>query len=60
MTELRKDILVNIHWVKGHSGLQGNEKADYMAKIRGLIEKFQDCFYFSFPILDVATLYYVL
>jgi hypothetical protein len=31
--ELRKDTSVHIHWVKGHSGLQGYEKADYMAKI---------------------------
>ena len=25
--------------------------------VRVLIEKFEDCFYFSFPVLDVATLY---
>jgi len=39
MTELKKDISVKIHWVKGHSVLQGNEKADYMAKIRGSYRK---------------------
>ena len=33
MIELRKDFSVKIHWVKGHSGLQGNEKADCMAEI---------------------------
>ena len=33
--ELRKDISIKIHCVKGHSRLQGNEKADYMAKIEG-------------------------
>jgi hypothetical protein len=31
--EIREDTSVKIHWVKGHSGLQRNEKADYMAKI---------------------------
>jgi hypothetical protein len=25
--------------------------------VRRVIEKFQDCSYFSFPVLDVATLY---
>ena len=30
--ELRKDTLVTFHWVKGHSGLKGNERADYLAK----------------------------
>jgi ribonuclease HI len=31
--EVRKDTSVKIHWVKGQLSLQGNEKADYMAKI---------------------------
>jgi len=29
---LRKDTSVTFHWVKGHSGLKGNERADYLAK----------------------------
>jgi hypothetical protein len=30
--ELRKETSVTFHWVKGHSGLKGNERADYLAK----------------------------
>ena len=30
--QLRKDTSVTFHWVKGHSGLKGNERADYLAK----------------------------
>jgi hypothetical protein len=29
----------------------------HLGNVGGLIEKFKDCFYFSFPVLDVATLY---
>jgi len=30
--ELRKEKLVTLHFVKGHSGLKGIERADYLAK----------------------------
>jgi len=30
--ELRKVTSVTFHWVKGHSGLKGNERAGYLAK----------------------------
>jgi len=33
LIQLRKDISVKIHWVKGHTGLQGDKKAGYRAKI---------------------------
>ena len=29
---LRKDTSVTLHWLEGHSGLKGNERADYLAK----------------------------
>jgi hypothetical protein len=29
----RKDGSVTFHWVKGHSGLKGNERVDYLVKI---------------------------
>ena len=31
--KLRKSTLISFHWVKGHVGLKGNERADYLAKI---------------------------
>jgi len=30
--EPRNSTSINIHWVKGHAGLKGNERADYLAK----------------------------
>jgi len=32
-TELRNSTSITFHWVKGHVGLKGNERADYLAKI---------------------------
>jgi len=34
-TELRNSTSITFHWVKGHVGLKGNERADYLAKIAG-------------------------
>ena len=31
--ELRNCISITFHWVKGHVGLKGNERADYLANI---------------------------
>jgi len=31
-TELRNSTSITFHWVKGHAGLKGNERADYLAK----------------------------
>lgn len=31
--KLRHHTPISFHWVKGHVGLQGNERADYLAKI---------------------------
>jgi ribonuclease HI len=31
--ELRNSSSITFHWVKGHVGLRGNERADYLAKI---------------------------
>jgi ribonuclease HI len=30
--ELRNSTSITFHWVKGHAGLKGNERADYLAK----------------------------
>lgn len=30
---LKEHTSITFHWVKGHTGLQGNERADYLAKI---------------------------
>jgi ribonuclease HI len=30
--ELRTTTTITFHWVKGHTGLKGNERADYLAK----------------------------
>jgi len=30
--ELRNSTSITFHWVKGHAGLKGNERADYFAK----------------------------
>jgi ribonuclease HI len=30
--ELRTATTITFHWVKGHTGLKGNERADYLAK----------------------------
>jgi ribonuclease HI len=32
-TEVRNSTSITFHWVKGHVGLKGNERADYLAKI---------------------------
>jgi len=32
-SELRNSTSITFHWVKGHVGLRGNERADYLAKI---------------------------
>jgi len=32
-TELRNSTSITFHWVKGHVGLNGKERADYLAKI---------------------------
>jgi len=31
--ELRNSTSITFHWVKGHAGLKGNERADYLTKI---------------------------
>jgi hypothetical protein len=31
--ELRNSISLTFHWVIGHAGLRGNERADYLARI---------------------------
>ena len=31
--ELRTTTPITFHWIKGHTGLKGNERADYLAKI---------------------------
>ena len=31
--DLINDTSITFHWVKGHAGLRGNERADYLAKI---------------------------
>jgi ribonuclease HI len=31
-TELRNSTTIIFHWVKGHVGLKGNVRADYLAK----------------------------
>jgi len=30
--KLRNSASITFHWVKGHAGLKGNERADYLAK----------------------------
>jgi ribonuclease HI len=30
--KLRNSTSITLHWVKGHAGLKGNERADYLAK----------------------------
>jgi len=30
--KLRNSTSITFHWVKGHAGLKGNERADYLAK----------------------------
>jgi ribonuclease HI len=30
--ELRNSTSINFHWVKGHAGMKGNERGDYLAK----------------------------
>ena len=31
-TELRNSTSITFHWVKGHAGLKGNVRGDYLAK----------------------------
>lgn len=31
--KLKRHTSISFHWVKGHAGLLGNERADYLAKI---------------------------
>ena len=33
LIELRNSTYISLHWVRGHSGIRGNERADYLAKI---------------------------